>query len=700
MALALDSSRSADSPPADAALPEVLAELAAIASETLELRDVFDRIAVSVRRLIPFDNMGVVRVLDDETAVLHAATVPCTSDPESDSPAPLSSFSPRFRPRPGPNPRIDDALVELDPTFPLDAECLAEGMRSGLWEPFRLGESFGGVWLCANRPHAYNDRHQEVLRPIAALLGSAVEHWRLWDTEMRRGERLDRLESVLAMLAESLDVREIFDRLSAEMQALLPHDLMSLTELDVKAETLRVVAHVGECDVEVPEGPIPLTREEHELRVDFEILDDIPAQIAPTTARERLLLATGMRSWLRVPVRLAGEVRGSLSFFARRPSAYDRDDAVVALRLADRVALVYSHRRLAEGERQAAEARERAERLEATVETLTRELEARGRGRVVGVSRSWREVMLQVGRVASSETTVLVTGESGTGKEIVAGLVHQGSPRVRRPFVAVNCAALPEQLLESELFGHEKGAFTGAVAGKIGRLEQAAGGTLFLDEIGEMSPLVQAKLLRVLEAREFQRVGGTRPLKADVRVVAATNRDLAAAIARGQFREDLYYRLNVFEIRIPPLRERREDIPALAETFLEELGRSMGRPAAGVSRDAHEWLLAYPWPGNVRELRNAVERAILLCDGGLITRDHLPTAVGRPEEARAANGGNGALDPSAPLPPGGVDLDELERSLVERALRDSRGNKSKAARLLGLTRAQLYSRIDKYSLDP
>jgi transcriptional regulator with GAF, ATPase, and Fis domain len=267
--------------------------------------------------------------------------------------------------------------------------------------------------------------------------------------------------------------------------------------------------------------------------------------------------------------------------------------------------------------------------------------------------------------------------------------------------VAINCAALPEQLLESELFGHEKGAFTGAVATKVGRLEQAAGGTLFLDEIGEMSPLVQAKLLRVLQEREFQRLGGTRTLKADVRVVAATHRDLGAAIARGEFREDLYYRLNVFEIAIPPLRERPDDVLLLAESFLEELGPAMGRPAEGISRDARDWLLAYPWPGNVRELRNAIERALLLCDGGLITREHLPAAVGRPEEARPAGGngrGNGALDPEAPLPPGGVDLDELERSFVEKALAQTRGNKSKASRLLGLTRAQLYSRLEKYGL--
>jgi Nif-specific regulatory protein len=201
----------------------------------------------------------------------------------------------------------------------------------------------------------------------------------------------------------------------------------------------------------------------------------------------------------------------------------------------------------------------------------------------------------------------------------------------------------------------------------------------------------------VLQEREFQRLGGARTLRADVRVIAATNRDLAAAIARGDFREDLYYRLNVFEIHVPALRERPEDVLLLAELFLDELGRSMGRPAAGISRDAREWLLAYRWPGNVRELRNAIERAILLCDGGLITRDHLPAAVSRPEAARPGEG-NGAPRGDARFPPGGVDLEAVERGWVERALAESKGNKSRAARLLGLTRAQLYSRLEKYGL--
>ncbi|MGH9462854.1 MAG: sigma 54-interacting transcriptional regulator [Vicinamibacteria bacterium] len=679
----------------------VLSEIADITSETLELREVFGRVAASVRKLIPFHHMGVVHIVDGERAVLHAHSNPAKNPDGERFELPLTAWSARWRPRPE-RYRIDDAQTELDPTFPMDADMLKVGLRSEIWEPFRQKNSFvGGIWLCARTTHAFADEHHEVLKPIAALLGSAVEHWQFWDTERRRQERLGAVDALLGTLAESLDVGEVFQRVSAELQTILPHDLMNLTELDLRARTIRIAAFAGECDLPIRTDPFPLTEGELEDRADFAIVRDILAELAPDTERHRLIRSSGLRSWLHVPVWLAGEIKGSLSFLHREPSRYSRDDAEVALRVAARVALTLSHQQLAEEARVAAESRERAERLEATVETLARELESRGQGRVVGVSRSWKETLREVGRVAASDTTVLITGESGTGKEVISGLIHRGSQRADKPLVAINCAALPEQLLESELFGHEKGAFTGAIATKIGRIQQAEGGTLFLDEIAEMSPLVQAKLLRVLEEREFQRLGGSRTLRADVRVIAATNRDLAETMARGGFREDLYYRLNVFQIHITPLRQRLEDVLPLAEGFLEDLGRTMGRPAAGISSAARDWLLAYPWPGNVRELRNAIERAILLCDGGLITPDHLrglalAMPMLRPERAPAAMKSQVGL--TGPSVPESMNLDTMERGLIEKALSQSNGNKSKAARLLGLTRAQLYSRLDKHGI--
>jgi transcriptional regulator with GAF, ATPase, and Fis domain len=697
----------------------VLAEVAEIAAETIELQDVFDRVATSVRRIIPFDNIGVVRIVDGDKAVLHASTVPCSVyTRQCLGPMSLTSWSPRMRPRSEPNLRIDDARLELDPDYLFDARALQSGVRSGMWEPFRsTGPLSGGVWLNAYRTHAFTDEHQAMLRPIAALLGSAVEHWRMWDSERRRRERLEKVESLLVTLAGSLDVSTIFDELSRGMKGILPHDLLSLTELDLQAKTIRLSAIAGEADIPKPSPSkkVALSQDELDRRIDFEIIHDIPKQLPADTERGRLILSLGMRSWLRVPLLLSGEVKGSLSFFHREESMYQWEDAEVARRIADRIALVLSHRELAEKERVAAETRERAERLEARVEALARELESRDRSRVVGVSLSWKDTLRQVERVAASDTTVMITGESGTGKEVISSLIHQGSDRAGKPFVAINCAALPEQLLESELFGHEKGAFTGATATKIGRIEQAAGGTLFLDEIAEMSPLVQAKLLRVLEEREFQRVGGTRTLQADVRLIAATNRDLETSLARGTFRLDLYYRLNVFQIHITPLRERPEDILPLAEVFLHELGKTMARPAAGISRDARDWMLAYRWPGNVRELRNAIERAILLCDGGLITREHMPAplvrpggmadpsglaapaAVARIPEPDGVTPRNGSAAPASPSADG-LNLGVMERGMLEKALAQSKGNKSKAARLLGLTRAQLYWRMEKHGL--
>src|SRR4030095_10084630 len=262
--------------------------------------------------------------------------------------------------------------------------------------------------------------------------------------------------------------------------------------------------------------------------------------------------------------------------------------------------------------------RPRKDNLESRARLLVDEVSSRTHRRIVGVSAEWRAVLTEATRVAQTDTTVLVTGESGTGKEVIARYIHGASARHEGPFVALNCAALPEQLLESELFGYERGAFTSAQQPKPGQIELAAGGVLFLDEGSEMSLPAQAKFLRVLQEREFQRLGGTRTLKANIRVIAASNRDLQQAVASGAFREDLFYRLQVFDIAIAPLRERADDILPLSEAILEELGRSFGRPPASLTRDAREALVRYDWPGNIRELRNALESAEIRCGGSRV----------------------------------------------------------------------------------
>jgi DNA-binding NtrC family response regulator len=302
--------------------------------------------------------------------------------------------------------------------------------------------------------------------------------------------------------------------------------------------------------------------------------------------------------------------------------------------------------------------------------------------RLVGADGALRDAEQLAIRVASTQATVLIRGESGTGKELIAALIHERSTRADRPFIRVNCAALTETLLTSELFGHEKGAFTGAHQRKEGRFELASGGTLFLDKIGEIAPKVQSKLLRVLELGEFERVGGTRTLRVDVRVVAATNRDLEEAIAEGRFRQDLFFRLNVFPITLPPLRERRQDVAVLAQHFLERFRRDLGGRAKAFERAALDALAAYDWPGNVRELMNIVQRGILRAVGDAITAKDLglePAA-----SARAAN------------VPVGLSIDEAERHLILKTLDLCAWNRTEASRILGVTTRTLSNKLRLY----
>jgi two-component system response regulator HydG len=308
--------------------------------------------------------------------------------------------------------------------------------------------------------------------------------------------------------------------------------------------------------------------------------------------------------------------------------------------------------------------------------------ELQGAGQIIGGSPAMRQTLDLVGQVAPSVATVLIQGESGTGKELIANAIHHGSPRRDRPFIKVNCAALPETLLESELFGYERGAFTGAVARKEGRFELADGGTLFMDEIGDLSPATQAKLLRVLQAGEFERLGGTRTLRADVRLVAATNAELATLVQERRFREDLFYRLNVITVRLPPLRERREDIPLLAQHFLRRFAAKNAKSIAGFTDEAVDVLQTYPWPGNVRELENVIERAVVLTRSSMISPADLPEAVvGSDQAARHL------------VIAIGTPLGEVEDRLIEETLRYTRGDKTLAAKLLGIATRTIYRRM-------
>ncbi len=387
-------------------------------------------------------------------------------------------------------------------------------------------------------------------------------------------------------------------------------------------------------------------------------------------------------SFLCVPIFLDRKVAGTLCltlpFEPRRD--FERDTRLLQI-AASMLGLAMKVARLVAADRQ---------RLAEENQQLRQELRERYDLRhLIGHSHAMQRVYEAVAQAAPSSTTVLIRGESGTGKELVAHALHYNSPRAEKPFIKVSCGALPETLIESELFGYEPGAFTDARHQKKGRFELAHGGTLFLDEVGELSPATQVKLLRVLQEREFERLGGVSPVKVDVRLIAATHRDLEAAVRAGTFREDLYYRLHVFELFMPPLRERQADILLLADHFVEKVAGAQGKDVRRISTSAIDMLAAYHWPGNVRELENAIERAVLVCEGGVIHAHHLPPSL-QTAEVSGTLPGTGLGDAVA----------AFERDLLQDALKSARGNRSRAARLLQTTERILNYKVQKYGLEP
>lgn len=317
------------------------------------------------------------------------------------------------------------------------------------------------------------------------------------------------------------------------------------------------------------------------------------------------------------------------------------------------------------------------------------------RGDLLAHSKKMKDVLKTVDQIAQSQASVLIEGESGTGKELIAHRIHELSPRKNEPFVAVHCAALTETLLASELFGHERGAFTGATERKIGRFERAHQGTLFLDEIGEISADTQVKLLRVLQEGEFERVGGTKTIKVNVRLVTATNKNLAEEVKAGRFREDLYYRINVIYLKVPPLRERKEDIPLLTEDFIKQLAPANGKKIKEIAPEAVQALIRYDWPGNVRELKNIVERMIVLSSGDILKLEQVPEDIRSASGLKSAASGSSALPISSSAP---QSLSDLEKDHIRFTLAEVGGNKSLAAKKLGISRRTLYRKIDEYKI--
>lgn len=450
----------------------------------------------------------------------------------------------------------------------------------------------------------------------------------------------------------------------------------------------------GEISIEEAYGLSPRQQRKGRYKIGEGILGKVfqtgkPAVIPKISEEPQFLNRTGAlntennrdTSYISVPIKLNNQIIGALSAFRPFSEESPLDDE---LRLYSIIASMIS-----QAVKLRQEAQEQSIRLIEENLRLKEELKDRFRpSNIIGNSNAMQEVYDLIARVSGSEATVLIQGESGTGKELAAHAIHYNSPRAGRPFIKVNCAALPESIIESELFGHEKGAFTGAIARRKGRFEMADGGTLFLDEVGDLTPPIQIKLVRVLQEKEFERVGGTDTIKTDARLITATNLDLEELIKTGRFRQDLYYRLNVFPIHMPALRERKTDILLLADSFVEKYSKINNKHIRRISTPAIDMMVSYHWPGNVRELENCIERAVLLSNDDVIHGHHLPPTLQTAEASGTAF--KGRLKST---------LENVEREMILDALKSSGGNAAKAARSLGITERIMGLRIEKFRIN-
>lgn len=498
-------------------------------------------------------------------------------------------------------------------------------------------------------------------------------------------EELSLLFEISRILDQSLDLKQVIQPV---LTAVTDHMGMlrgTITLLNRKS---------GEILIEAAYGLSPTERQRGRYRLGEGITGKVvqtgqPKVIPRISEEPDFLNKTGARrgratqeiSFICVPIKIGNETVGAFSvdreFVDERSLEEDvRILTVVSSMIAQAVKIRQN-------------VMEEREQLLEENTRLHRELEERYRpSNIIGNSKAMQHVFDMIAQVSKSDATVLIRGESGTGKELVAQAIHYNSPRASKPLIKVNCAALPETVIESELFGHEKGSFTGAISTRKGRFELANGGTIFLDEIGDLSAITQVKLLRVLQEKEFERVGGNETIRTNVRVIAATNRELEEAMERGDFREDLYYRLNVFPIHLPPLRERRDDILLLADNFIAQYAEANHKTIQRISTPAIDLLMNYHWPGNVRELENCIERAVLLSVDGVIHSHHLPPSLQSAESTNTQV--RGSLQDA---------LDKLERELLMDALKSTKGNMAKAARMLEITERIMGLRVKKHDID-
>jgi transcriptional regulator with GAF, ATPase, and Fis domain len=574
------------------------------------------------------------------------------------------------------------------------------GTRSLLVVPVTLGDDvLGLVGLHTTRtPREWLDDEVSFLQSIAGQIAIGYQYTRLYTVKEREAETKRALLSIANALNARSDFGEVSSLVLERAIALVNADYSALGVLDPNGSRLSLAAFKA-----APEAAVDSVHglfQEHGQSID---LTAFPAMIEVLAQGKTLrLLETDLpftwrlafnavlhgRAALVAPVRVGGHTFGLLGLvWSQAREGFDDHDVTLVEGIADQIGTALER-----------------DQLSAEIMHLRSALHERyGEERIIGQTAAIRRAIELALSVADTQTTVLIEGESGTGKELLANLIHFNSGREDHPYVKLNCGAIPETLLESELFGHEKGAFTDARALRRGRFEEANGGTLFLDEVGEMSPSAQVKLLRVLQDGELTRVGGNEVIKTDVRVVAASNVDLKRAVELGSFRQDLFYRLSVFPIRLPPLRERPEDIHPLVIHFLEHYKQKTGRFISGISKDALQALITYEWPGNVRELENAIERAVIIASGRGIELEDLPDAISKialedrdrikVERAKAASEGRTTtFEITVPS-----SMEEIERQAIEATLDYTEGDKSHAARALGIGRKTLYRKLEQYN---
>ncbi|MBX7054305.1 MAG: sigma 54-interacting transcriptional regulator [Pyrinomonadaceae bacterium] len=592
--------------------------------------------------------------------------------------------------------RMNDTSLAKDPTLKFFTKALET--RSLLIIPIILnGRVLGLLGLHdTHSARVWLDEEVTFLQSIAQQLAIGYQYTSLYVNQEHESRRTNALLEIANTLNSHSDFKEVSALVLERAIGLVGADYGALGVLDQTGKRISLASFKSAEGIKVTKLLKMIEQHNKSLAIDsFSALGDLLSDRKTLRLVDsqlpfaiRLFFNTQLRgkTALVTQVNVAGQAYGLLGFVWSRENPFEDHDIALIEGIADQIGTALER-----------------DQLSAEVMRLKSELHQK-QSEIVGQAPSIRRAIELGLNVADTNTTVLILGESGTGKELMANLIHFNSGRESGPYIKLNCGAIPENLLESELFGHEKGAFTDARTQRQGRFEEANGGTLFLDEIGEMPLQAQVKLLRVLQDGEFTRVGGKQVIKADVRVIAATNSDLETAIESGQFRKDLYYRLSVFPISLPPLRERPEDVHLLIFHFLEHYKEKSGRFVSGISNEAMRALVSYEWPGNVRELENAIERAVIIASGRQIELSDLPDAIGRrvteahayARQERAAAAGDGrsiALDITLPSA-----MDEIEKQVITATLDYTAGDKSRAARLLGIGRKTLYRKIDEYEI--